>query len=896
CDLIKQYIQDRHGQIIDVEEKPVTSLPQNEPQQNTLPLSDQQEHCSRKRTSSDYTDMDTKKDQEQTEQNNIRDSNQNEVQSTLQLFNSAFSPLKNSFDGSLPSSMQPELQSTVVNEPLGCPPSPSVTQMHKESPPTTKEQILVTSTFQPESFSSRLKPSTAIPKQQQPSTASSLQNKTLLTPVALQTQISSVEQQDLESETSISTTSNDENTASTTSEFSRSKEESTDMNDQQQEQFPNCFGKPQQQTENKSTAECLQNKVSPVSGGFSQRYIPVINNSQPVLVPMNDIKSSLTPHSRRLSVNESKTSKTDSSSSVTFSQRTVSSQKHTDQQELTNQSFSPQIPHCDVDDGSSTTLKNYSLRSTPVSGLGRGRSFQQYVQSDNHVHRSSPKDILNNELPISDVVENTARNDHSPPVQSQPAIDIYSDQSFSSQSVSTTNIQEHIQSSSSTITPSFQSETKPTNNASSPSPDVHTPPPVTTATQEESLQHGLSPISVTSPIVNNSKNNDIKKNSLSIISTVVDGNSGLSRRNQPVLRMNRSRAGGTGLSTVGRTTTPTIAKDDEQQYVSSKSTGLTTNPVSNLRSTICQLKSISDDNLCYLLGPGRESLKKIESQYGNNVEIYSHLPNGCFLAPDHLHATITQQIKTLIPEYLSIEIVKMNPNQDYELFLLLQTSHAEQILQAHQKEFAIITETFSKVEIQIEVTQSNVKNPQSSTASATCLLYPNDGKFHIQKTHSSIDVILNDISQVSADALVCITTSENILKSVLAQAGKDISDQYHQSYKSDQVLILNGGKTKAQKIIFIDWKKTTSKMSDTEIQESLATVVQFCLDTARERDIKSIVFPPIGTGSIGCDSFLVAEAMIGAASERLHKYEMNVIYAIYTKPQDKYPENDPCYQ
>ncbi|CAF1158861.1 unnamed protein product, partial [Didymodactylos carnosus] len=126
---------------------------------------------------------------------------------------------------------------------------------------------------------------------------------------------------------------------------------------------------------------------------------------------------------------------------------------------------------------------------------------------------------------------------------------------------------------------------------------------------------------------------------------------------------------------------------------------------------------------------------------------------------------------------------------------------------------------------QIEVTQSNVKNFRSSTALASSLPYPNDRKFQIQETHSSIDVVLDDLSQVS----------------------------------------------------------------------SLATLVHFCLDTAQERNIKSIVFPCIGIDAMIWDSSLVPKAMIDAASERLHKYKMNVIYAICKKPQDKYPETDPCY-
>jgi len=47
----------------------------------------------------------------------------------------------------------------------------------------------------------------------------------------------------------------------------------------------------------------------------------------------------------------------------------------------------------------------------------------------------------------------------------------------------------------------------------------------------------------------------------------------------------------------------------------------------------------------------------------------------------------------------------------------------------------------------------------------------------------------------------------------------------------------------------------------------------------------------IGTGKIGLDTYKVCESMISAASERLHRYKMDVLFVIYpssgSKPKDQ---------
>jgi hypothetical protein len=54
------------------------------------------------------------------------------------------------------------------------------------------------------------------------------------------------------------------------------------------------------------------------------------------------------------------------------------------------------------------------------------------------------------------------------------------------------------------------------------------------------------------------------------------------------------------------------------------------------------------------------------------------------------------------------------------------------------------------------------------------------------------------------------------------------------------------------------------------------------------------LFEKIGTGQLGLDPFFVCEAMIGAASECLHQYKLDVSFVIYSSTG--MAEEDECYQ
>jgi hypothetical protein len=137
-----------------------------------------------------------------------------------------------------------------------------------------------------------------------------------------------------------------------------------------------------------------------------------------------------------------------------------------------------------------------------------------------------------------------------------------------------------------------------------------------------------------------------------------------------------------------------------------------------------------------------------------------------------------------------------------------------------------------------------------------------NGKFHITTTGSSINVISGDISEIpviefssffkkniilhkKVDMMICISTSNNLRDSILDRAGPEIESQYKQSAKSDDALLLNGGSTRAQKILFVPWQTEIQETETTKTQKSLSELVKWCIEQAKQRDLKSISFPPV---------------------------------------------------
>ena len=54
--------------------------------------------------------------------------------------------------------------------------------------------------------------------------------------------------------------------------------------------------------------------------------------------------------------------------------------------------------------------------------------------------------------------------------------------------------------------------------------------------------------------------------------------------------------------------------------------------------------------------------------------------------------------------------------------------------------------------------------------------------------------------------MICISTSNNLRESVLRRAGSTVQKQYKERYCSDDALLVDGGATKAEKILLVPWK------------------------------------------------------------------------------------------
>jgi hypothetical protein len=93
--------------------------------------------------------------------------------------------------------------------------------------------------------------------------------------------------------------------------------------------------------------------------------------------------------------------------------------------------------------------------------------------------------------------------------------------------------------------------------------------------------------------------------------------------------------------------------------------------------------------------------------------------------------------------------------------------------------------------------------------------------------------------------MICISTSNNLRDSVIRCAGAEIESQYKASVQPDKALILDGGKTKAKKILFVPWQTEIEETETTEIQKSLSELVKWCIEQAKQKDLKSISFPPV---------------------------------------------------
>ncbi|CAF4554552.1 unnamed protein product, partial [Rotaria sp. Silwood1] len=251
-------------------------------------------------------------------------------------------------------------------------------------------------------------------------------------------------------------------------------------------------------------------------------------------------------------------------------------------------------------------------------------------------------------------------------------------------------------------------------------------------------------------------------------------------------------------------------------------------------------KYVKDTELSYLLGPGRYLMKN------EGCQIF---PSGyCLCTNDNEEKKIKENLDKLLHTSLKSDPVPFN-----------------------NSELALV-----------------IMSPRSPTGQDQPYLLSSDGKLYIQGTNSSISVISADITQVPVDMMVCVHTSLTLLNSVLSQAGSSIASAYRHMQHSTQDIILEGGKTKAQKILFAGWKIEVQGLDTSKVQKSLSNFVKRCIDCAVQQNMRSISFPSVGTGNIGLNPHQVCESMMTAASERLRTCKMDVLFVIYPSTQSNH--------
>ncbi len=91
----------------------------------------------------------------------------------------------------------------------------------------------------------------------------------------------------------------------------------------------------------------------------------------------------------------------------------------------------------------------------------------------------------------------------------------------------------------------------------------------------------------------------------------------------------------------------------------------------------------------------------------------------------------------------------------------------------------------------------------------------------------------------------------------------------------------------SDKIYFLPWQAN----SDTSIlQKSIEKFVSDAIEKAVEEKCRSIAFPAIGCGQIGCSISLVAQAMVGEAYRKLEMHNISVSFVIQPERMDVYDE------
>lgn len=86
--------------------------------------------------------------------------------------------------------------------------------------------------------------------------------------------------------------------------------------------------------------------------------------------------------------------------------------------------------------------------------------------------------------------------------------------------------------------------------------------------------------------------------------------------------------------------------------------------------------------------------------------------------------------------------------------------------------------------------------------------------------------------------MVCISTSNNLRLNVLRCAGTTIENDYRRLHASNDTLLLDGGSTKAKKILFVPWETQIDQWDFDGIQKVFISKIKF--QNAKNRFLNSL--------------------------------------------------------
>lgn len=130
-----------------------------------------------------------------------------------------------------------------------------------------------------------------------------------------------------------------------------------------------------------------------------------------------------------------------------------------------------------------------------------------------------------------------------------------------------------------------------------------------------------------------------------------------------------------------------------------------------------------------------------------------------------------------------------------------------------------------------------------------------------------------------------------MFESICQAGGSFVSDSYDtalKKYSKDSIIAVKAsGKLASKQIYFLSWK---ASCDTTILRKSIEKFVSDAIEKAAQENYRTIAFPAIGCGRIGCSISLVAQAMIEEADRQLSIHSISVLFVIQADRMDIYDE------